>query len=65
MRVVIDTNCLIASVPPNGKYYWLYESFRAGKVKPEPRRHGEERSHLYACKSMNLLFVGELRAAFI
>jgi putative PIN family toxin of toxin-antitoxin system len=33
MRVVIDTNCLIASVPPKGKYYWLYEAFRAGKFE--------------------------------
>ena len=31
MRVVVDTNCLLASVPPKGKYYWLYEAFRTGK----------------------------------
>ena len=29
MRVVIDTNCLIASIPPNGDYFWLYLAFRA------------------------------------
>jgi putative PIN family toxin of toxin-antitoxin system len=29
MRVVIDTNCLIASVPPEGGYYWLYDAFEA------------------------------------
>lgn len=29
MRVVIDTNCLIASLPPQGDYYWLYEAFEA------------------------------------
>ncbi len=28
MRVVIDTNCLIASIPPKSKYYWLYLAFR-------------------------------------
>lgn len=27
MRVVIDTNCLLASIPPKGDYYWLYEAF--------------------------------------
>jgi putative PIN family toxin of toxin-antitoxin system len=29
MRVVIDTNCLVASLPPRGDYYWLYEAFEA------------------------------------
>lgn len=29
MRVVIDTNCLLASIPPQSKYYWLYEWFKA------------------------------------
>ncbi len=33
MRVVIDTNCLIASIPPKGSYYWLYEAFRSGKFE--------------------------------
>ena len=33
MRVVIDTNCLIASIPPKGNYYWLYEAFRYGKFE--------------------------------
>jgi putative PIN family toxin of toxin-antitoxin system len=27
MKVVIDTNCLLASVPPRGNYYWLYKAF--------------------------------------
>ncbi|MFN8345992.1 MAG: putative toxin-antitoxin system toxin component, PIN family [Spirosomataceae bacterium] len=27
MRVVIDTNCLLASIPPLGAYYWLYAAF--------------------------------------
>jgi uncharacterized protein len=27
MRVVIDTNCLIASIPRSGKHYWLYHAF--------------------------------------
>ena len=29
MRVVIDTNCLIASIPPEGDHHWLYEAFEA------------------------------------
>lgn len=29
MRVVIDTNCLIASIPASGDYFWLYLAFRA------------------------------------
>lgn len=28
MIVVIDTNCLIASVPPQSPSYWLYLAFR-------------------------------------
>ena len=27
MRVVIDTNCLLASIPPRSIHYWLYQSF--------------------------------------
>ncbi len=29
MRVVIDTNCLIASIPRSGEHYWLYRAFAA------------------------------------
>ena len=28
MRVVIDTNCLIASIPKHGSAFWLYLAFR-------------------------------------
>ena len=28
MRVVIDTNCLIASIPRHNPEYWLYKAFR-------------------------------------
>ncbi len=28
MKVVIDTNCLIASIPRHNPEYWLYKSFR-------------------------------------
>jgi putative PIN family toxin of toxin-antitoxin system len=33
MRVVIDTNCLIASIPPEGSCYWLYEAFEAERFE--------------------------------
>lgn len=29
MRVVIDTNCLLASIPPSRPEFWLYVAFRA------------------------------------
>ncbi|GAB3987557.1 hypothetical protein GCM10028807_08090 [Spirosoma daeguense] len=29
LRVVIDTNCLLASIPPQSKYYALYRAFEA------------------------------------
>ena len=29
MKVIIDTNCLIASIPPQNPEYWLYLAFRA------------------------------------
>ncbi|MBL7817580.1 MAG: PIN domain-containing protein [Saprospiraceae bacterium] len=28
MNVIIDTNCLIASIPPKNPEYWLYRAFR-------------------------------------
>lgn len=28
MRAVIDTNCLLASIPSRSSYYWLYIAFR-------------------------------------
>ncbi|WP_257669807.1 putative toxin-antitoxin system toxin component, PIN family [Parapedobacter tibetensis] len=31
MRIVVDTNCLLASIPPQSGYYWLYQSFTDGK----------------------------------
>ncbi|CAG5004793.1 hypothetical protein DYBT9275_03449 [Dyadobacter sp. CECT 9275] len=31
MRVVIDTNCLRASIPPKSPFYQLYLDFRSGK----------------------------------
>jgi putative PIN family toxin of toxin-antitoxin system len=31
VKAVIDTNCLIASIPRQNPEYWLYEAFRAQK----------------------------------
>lgn len=31
MKVVIDTNCLIPSIPRNNPEYWLYEAFKNKK----------------------------------
>ena len=28
MIAVIDTNCLLASIPPQGNHYWLYLAFK-------------------------------------
>ena len=28
MIAVIDTNCLLASIPPQSNYYWLYLAFK-------------------------------------
>ena len=33
MKVIIDTNCLLASIPPKISYYWLYELFKAEKFE--------------------------------
>ncbi|HAI75084.1 MAG TPA: putative toxin-antitoxin system toxin component, PIN family [Microscillaceae bacterium] len=27
MKVVIDTHCLLASIPPKSTHYWLYQAF--------------------------------------
>jgi uncharacterized protein len=28
MKAIIDTNCLVASIPPKNPEYWLYKAFR-------------------------------------
>lgn len=33
MRVVIDTNCLLVSIPPQSGYYWLYEAFKSKRFE--------------------------------
>ena len=60
MRVVIDTNCLLVSIPPNSQYYWLYESFEKGSfdwlVSNETITEYEEMmSEFYSVKTANLV----------
>ena len=31
MLAVVDTNCLLASIPPQSVHYWLYEAFKQGR----------------------------------
>lgn len=31
MRAVIDTNCLLVSIPSQSRYFWLYQAFISGK----------------------------------
>jgi uncharacterized protein len=31
MKVVIDTNCLIASIPPKNPEFWLYKAFESNR----------------------------------
>jgi len=33
MVAVIDTNCLLASIPPKGNHYWLYLAFKAKRFQ--------------------------------
>jgi len=30
VKVVIDTNCLLASIPQQSQHHWLYRAFQAG-----------------------------------
>lgn len=60
MRVVVDTNCLLASIPPQSGYYWLYESFISGKfewlVSNEILTEYEEKiTDRYSAKTANLV----------
>jgi uncharacterized protein len=32
IRIVLDTNCLLAIVPRKSKYYWLYELLKRGEL---------------------------------
>ena len=60
MRIVVDTNCLLASIPPQSGYYWLYESFISGKfdwlISNEILTEYEEKiTDRYSRKTANLV----------
>ncbi|KAA8476840.1 putative PIN family toxin of toxin-antitoxin system [Arcticibacter tournemirensis] len=60
MIAVIDTNCLLASIPPQSSHYWLYEAFRAGRfdwlVSNEILTEYEEKlTDRYSARTANLV----------
>ncbi len=60
MKAVIDTNCLIASIPRQNPEYWLYLAFRAGAfdwvISNEILMEYEERlGSFYSPKTANLV----------
>jgi putative PIN family toxin of toxin-antitoxin system len=72
MIAVIDTNCLLASIPPQSSYYWLYEAFRDGRfqwlisneilteyAEKLTERYSEQTAHLVTsilCVAPNVIF---------
>ncbi len=60
MNVVIDTNCLIVSIPKKNPEYWLYEAFRMQRfywvVSTEILQEYEEQlSQFYSPKTADLV----------
>lgn len=60
MRVVIDTNCLLASIPRHSEHYWLYTAFQMGLfewfVSNEIMREYEEMtSYIYSPTTAHLV----------
>ena len=60
MRVVIDTNCLLVSIPRNSEHRWLYEAFQSGLfewfVSNEIMREYEEMiTHFYSPVAAHLV----------
>ena len=33
LKVILDTNCLLAAAPRRSKYHWLYEMLKYGEVR--------------------------------
>ena len=61
MRVVIDTNCILASIPPKSPYYWLYEAFEKERfdwlISNEVLHEYEEKiTDWFSNKTANLIF---------
>ena len=60
MKVVIDTNCLIASIPPYRDEYWLYRAFSQNKfrwvVSTEIlNEYHEQIAEFYSCETADLV----------
>jgi len=60
MVAVIDTNCLLASIPPKGNHYWLYLAFKKQRfewlISNEIMAEYEEKlSSRYSEKTANLV----------
>lgn len=60
MLAVIDTNCLLASIPPKSSHYWLYEAFIQKKftwlISNEILTEYEEKiTEIYSVKAAQLV----------
>ncbi len=60
MIVVIDTNCLLASIPPQSSHYWLYLAFKEKRfewlISNEIMTEYEEKlAIIYSEKTANLV----------
>ena len=60
MIAVIDTNCLLASIPPQSKHYWLYLAFKEQRfewlISNEIMAEYEEKlTDFYSEKTANLV----------
>jgi len=60
MVVVIDTNCLLASIPPQSSHYWLYVAFKEQRfewlISNEVMAEYEEKlAKRYSEKTANLV----------
>lgn len=60
IKAIIDTNCLIASIPPKNPEFWLYKAFRniefewliSNEILTE---YEEQLSHFYSPKTASLV----------
>jgi putative PIN family toxin of toxin-antitoxin system len=60
MIAVIDTNCLLASIPPQSNHYWLYIAFKEQRfdwlISNEIMKEYEEKlTYRYSEKTANLV----------
>lgn len=64
MRILIDTNILLAIVPKRSKYHWVYDALRIGKfelvISTEILQEYEERLALFYAPDFAVLVVEEI-----